>query len=136
MTRPARPIFLVIVFAVLGAAVFAAHQAILHPEAMKPGVLSLFINANISLWTIGIVALIGLIGGYLTRAPAPLVGCSLWLLLPLATIYEMAFVPDSTVAHNLFPVEFLSQLALALPTVLTAWLGRRLAEWRIARRVA
>src|ERR1039457_117610 len=135
MTRPDRPtILLVIAFAGLGAVVFTVHQAIFHPEAMKPGVLSLFINANTSLWTIGILALIALIGGYFTRAPAPLVGCSLWLLLPLTTIYELAFVPDSTVAHNLFPFEFMYQLALALPAVLTAWLGRRVAEWRVARR--
>lgn len=127
------PALLVIAFGVLGAAVFALHQAIVHPKAMMPGVLSLAIRANISLWTIGVLALIGLIGGYLTRAAAPLVGCSLWLLLPLATMYELACVPASTYEHRLFPIEFVFQLVLALPAVLTAWLGRRLAEWRNTR---
>lgn len=131
MTKPGRrTILLVLAFTALGAVVFAIHQIIAHPVPMKPGVPSLVLGANISRWTIGILALIGLIGGYVTRAPAPLVGCSLWILLPLVTIYELAFVPASTYEHNLFPIEFVFQLVLALPAILGAWLGRRLAEWR------
>lgn len=135
MTTPdRRTILLVLTFTVIGAAVFAVHQMIAHPVPMKPGVPSLVLGANISRWTIGILGLIGLIGGYLTRAPAPAVGCSLWLLLPLVTIYELVFVPASTYEHTLFPIEFAFQLVLALPAILGAWLGRRLAEWRDTRR--
>ena len=135
MNKPdRRTILLAVTFAALGVAVFVVHQLIVHPVPLKPGVPSLVLGANISCWTIGILALIGLIGGYIIRASAPLVGCSLWILPPLITIYELAFVPACTFEHNLFPIQFAFQLVLALPAILGAWLGRLLAECRDTRR--
>ncbi|MCX5761134.1 MAG: hypothetical protein NTW72_06455 [Gemmatimonadetes bacterium] len=63
--------------------------------------------------------------GLLTRAHVALIGLAMVAVFPAIAVYEATRFRGS---HNLMPFEFAMIAVCAVPLVLAAWIGRRLAR--------
>ena len=72
---------------------------------------------EMNLYTIAALAVLGLLGGLLTRLPAFAIGLASIATLPAAMFLEVVVEPNS---HNMFPIEFLIYLLMQIPALLGA----------------
>lgn len=63
--------------------------------------------------------------GYFTRAHVALIGLAMVAVFPVIAVYEMTRFRGS---HSLIPFELAMIAVCAVPLMLAAWLGRRLAR--------
>lgn len=79
--------------------------------------------------TMALLAMSGIIIGFLTRRLCVLLGMSSILIFPSVAIYEVLRAPSS---HNLWPFEFVIYIAFSIPAILGACVGKKIAEWKMS----
>ena len=72
-----------------------------------------------SLWTVGFLFLLGIIGSLLVNLQGWKIGLLTVSLLPLVAIAEMGI--DSS-SHNLFPIEFFFYAVFSIPSMIGAYI--------------
>lgn len=75
--------------------------------------------------TMALLAMSGIIIGFLTKRLCVFLGMSSILVFPSVAIYEMVRDPTS---HNLWPFEFVIYFAFSIPAIVGACVGKKIAE--------
>ncbi len=77
-------------------------------------------------------ALSGFIIGCITTEDPIIVGISMVLVFPIASLLEIVHNSNS---HNMLPMELITWVIYSMPTVIGAWLGKMLSEKIIQRHL-